>query len=122
MAKKTVLVIDDDEVLLSTIQPMLEKGGFSVVTENSGSGGFDAIRYSLPDLIILDTIMPEMDGIEFLGQLKSQVRTKNIPVIMLSADANAHNVSTCMALGAKYYMAKPFDRDKLVECVRKLVC
>lgn len=110
MTQKHLLIIDDDP----DIQAIAEMGlsmltDWSVKTAGSGVEGVAIARKTRPDAIILDVMMPEMDGVETLTQLRSQAETEAIPVIFLTAKAQASDRQNLYTLGAKGVIAKPFD-------------
>ncbi|MBI3316149.1 MAG: response regulator, partial [Candidatus Omnitrophica bacterium] len=85
MTKKTVLLIDDEKDILKLLQYNLEKEGFGVLTATSGESGFELAKAKRPDLVVLDIMMPGMDGLEVLKLLKKTSQTQPIPVVMLTA-------------------------------------
>jgi len=117
MDKKKVLVIDDEPAMHRLVQIILEVEGFQIV----GMGDQDETRRSIasgkPDLIILDIMMPEVDGFEILRMLKGDQETRDIPVIVLTVRNMEEDVRKAMALGADIYMTKPFQPSELVDAV-----
>ncbi len=117
MEKKKVLVIDDEPAMHRLVQIILEVEGFQIV----GMGDQDEARRSIasgkPDLIILDIMMPEVDGFEILRMLKGDQETRDIPVIVLTVRNMEEDVRKAKALGADVYMTKPFQPSELVEAV-----
>ena len=110
MTQKRLLIIDDDP----DIQAIAEMGvtmltDWTVLMAESGAEGISRATQSSPDAIVLDVMMPDMDGIETLKQLQSQVETREIPVIFLTAKVQARDRMNLYALGAKGVIAKPFD-------------
>jgi len=89
MGKKTVLVIDDEAGFLDVVKMRLEANNYQVIGAYDGREGFDKAKKEHPDLILLDLVMPNMNGFEALSQLKSDSRTMNIPVIVLTAKTEA---------------------------------
>jgi two-component system alkaline phosphatase synthesis response regulator PhoP len=116
MGKKiTVLVIDDEEHILNLFRchPSLDE--FKVAVAGDGYTGLEIARRVKPDVILLDWIMPEMDGMEVLSKLKKDAATKNIPVFMLTAKRAPSDVGTAICEGVDGYFAKPFDIVQLVQ-------
>jgi signal transduction histidine kinase/DNA-binding response OmpR family regulator len=111
-----VLVIDDDPTVHDLLKRLLQRQGFEVVGVQRGREGLKMAREIRPDVIILDVMMPEMDGWNVLSNLKSDAELSNIPVVMLSMIEDKH---MGFALGAADYLTKPLDRDKLSGMLRK---
>lgn len=112
--KKTkVLVIDDDPVLLEVMRTNLEMEGYDVITEASGAAGLATAIVDQPDVIILDILIPDMDGWEICRKLRAEPKTKYIPTIMLTALNETHNVVRGFECGADDYLAKPFEVAEL---------
>ncbi|MFT5138964.1 MAG: signal transduction histidine kinase/DNA-binding response OmpR family regulator [Lysobacterales bacterium] len=114
----TILVIDDDEVSLEISERILRKKGYSVITASSGDEGILKARESQPDVIVLDVIMPGMDGWQVLEQLKQDESTTGIPIIMQSMLSERE---LGLAKGADDYLTKPIDKANLTDAVRKLI-
>lgn len=111
---KRVLVVDDDEDMQALLQTVLEGQEYEVVTAEDGLVALQELEKEAPDLIVLDLMMPRMDGYAFAEELRKRGLQATIPVIVLSADTNAKQNAN--QLGADSYMAKPFDvRDLLGE-------
>ncbi len=109
-----ILVVDDNEDSLKIISKMLQAEGFEVTVERNGKDGLASAREKLPDLVIMDIMMPEMTGIEALDQLRASPPTSRIPVILLTAKSLDEDVLTGYRLGADYYMTKPFTAKQLL--------
>lgn len=110
---KTLLVIDDDRDIREVAKTSLELvGGFTVIVAESGQRGVNAAQEVKPDAIILDLMMPDMDGQETLAQLKRSSQTTDIPVIMLTAKVQARK-EELVAKGAAGFLVKPFDPMQL---------
>jgi CheY-like chemotaxis protein len=112
MAK--VLVIDDEAVLSHILRITLESHGHEVTTADDGSRGFASAQRQAPDAIVLDLMMPVMDGFAVLEALQNDERTAAVPVVVLSAIGTGYAEEYCYRLGAKAYMRKPFDSDHLL--------
>ena len=110
---ETILAVDDDIDILELIQMSLTAEGFDVITANDGTSGLEKARAHSPDLILLDLMMPVMDGFEVIGKLKADEQTRAIPVIMLTARAQTHERVQGLHAGADDYVTKPFDLDEL---------
>jgi CheY-like chemotaxis protein len=112
MAK--VLVIDDEAVLSHILRITLESHGHEVMTADDGSRGFASAQRQAPDAIVLDLMMPVMDGFAVLEALRNDERTAAVPVVVLSAIGTGYAEEHCYRLGAKAYLRKPFDSDHLL--------
>jgi two-component system alkaline phosphatase synthesis response regulator PhoP len=109
MAKDRVLVVDDEEDILELIQYNLSKEGYEVATSASGEQALQQARATLPDLVLLDLMLPGVDGLDVCRLLKSDRRTAHIPIIMLTARTEEADVVTGLELGADDYITKPFS-------------
>ena len=122
MDKETkILVIDDDEIMLEIIAQNLNTSGFKVSTARSGQEGLSIAAKEKPDAIILDWMMPEMDGNEVLKALKKDNALKHIPVMMLTAKDEINNISESLTIGAREYIVKPFDIENMVLRLRNMI-
>jgi DNA-binding response OmpR family regulator len=119
--QRTVLVIDDDPVILRLLEVNFQMEGFVVRLAGDGAEGLDAARAERPDVIVSDVMMPRMTGIELLAGLKADEATASIPVILLSAKAQASDVRAGLDAGADDYVTKPFEPLALVDRVLKLL-
>jgi two-component system alkaline phosphatase synthesis response regulator PhoP len=120
MAKR-ILAVDDEKHILRLVQINLEKAGYDVVTASNGREAVDAVRAEHPDLIVMDVMMPEMDGFEALQILKSDEATSSIPVVMLTAKAQDADVFQGWQSGADLYLTKPFNPMELLTFVRRIL-
>lgn len=112
--KQKILVVDDDPVILETIQEALQQGGFETVTAENGQLALEIVREDVPDAIVLDRRMPVMDGNEVLKRLRADERTKSIPIIMLTGDQEIEQVMESLHLGANEYVVKPVAPEDVV--------
>jgi len=117
--KNSVLVIDDEEHIRNILAYNLQLDGFEVYLVEDGPTGLEIAREKKPDVIILDWMMPEMDGLEVLSELGKDEGTKDIPVIMLTAKKMMLDVGQALYQGAADYILKPFEPEELVEIVRR---
>lgn len=108
---KHILAIDDDTNLLKLIEAQLKKLNYSVITAINGKEGLKLAEEGNPDMILLDIMMPVMDGFEVLKSLQKNERTKNIPVIMLTSKSQKESVQTAMQMGVIDYIVKPYKID-----------
>ena len=117
----TVLVVDDDPVIQKLLQVNFEMEGYDVVIAGDGEEGLALAREEQPDLILLDVMMPKMNGLEVAAALRDDDVTDAIPIIMLSAKAQASDVEAGLDLGVDDYVTKPFDPLELLERVATLL-
>lgn len=115
---KTILVVDDEENILELLKYNLEKENFNVIALNSGENIIYVLNENSIDLIILDIMLPQIDGIEILKIIKGNINFKKIPVIMLSAKSDEIDKILGLELGADDYIAKPFGIRELVARVK----
>jgi CheY-like chemotaxis protein len=118
---KTIMVVDDNPDIITIVKTILEGKGFSVFSASSGAELLNMLKGPKPDLIILDIMMPEMDGLEVLSRLKAMSETATIPVILLTAKVQYEDVLGGYKLGADYYITKPFTSTQLVNGINLLL-
>lgn len=121
MAKATIMVVEDDQDIRELISYNLGKEGYTVVPAESGEQALKLIETTNPDIIILDIMLPGMDGIEVLRNLKQGSRHAAVPVIMATAKSEDSDIITGLELGADDYIAKPFSPKVLIARVRSLL-
>jgi DNA-binding response OmpR family regulator len=109
----TILVIDDDSLLLALVEHKLTGRGYRVVTAEDGETGLARAAELRPDLIVLDAMMPGMDGFEVLKHLRSLPETTGIPTVMLTARKQERDILAGLSGGARDYLIKPFLPDEL---------
>lgn len=119
--QERVLVVDDDPDILQFVKVNLELEGYEAETAEHGRGALDTAKGSPPDLVLLDVMMPEMDGLTVLRRLRSAPVTANVPVILLTAKALAEDRVHGLDLGADDYITKPFDVEELMARVRSVL-
>jgi len=112
--KSTIMVVDDSPDLVEIVRLTLEGKGFNVRCAYSGKELLAALEKQKPDLIILDIMMPEMDGLEVLARLKSAPETSFIPVVLLTAMVRYENIIRGYRMEADYYITKPFTETQLM--------
>ena len=118
MSKGTILAVDDTLVSLDLLSGLLHLEGYQVLPANSGELALAAVAVKAPDLILLDLIMPGMDGFEVLRRLKANECTRGIPVVMLSAVTEIEQHVQALRLGAVDFVSKPFQREELLARVK----
>ena len=114
---KTILVVEDTKAVREEICDILRIEEYEVIEAVDGLKGLKAVNNKLPDLIITDILMPRLDGYKFIEELKSQDKTKNIPVIFLTAKAGKADKKQGMKLGVNDYLIKPLSPNDLLEAV-----
>jgi DNA-binding response OmpR family regulator len=113
-----ILVVDDEPDLVSTVEYRLKFANCLVVTASNGHQGLERAAAEKPDLILLDTNMPGMNGHEMLERLRADPALKHIPVIMLTARCEAQDIAAASARGISDYVTKPFDFGQLLDKIR----
>jgi DNA-binding response OmpR family regulator len=116
--QKRILAVDDEMVTARLMQYHLSRAGYEVTLAHDGVEALEKVQESRPDLIILDVMMPRLDGFEVIRQLKDNPDTEQIPVIMLTARSEAEDALQGYDSGAQWYLAKPFDPEVLLAYVR----
>lgn len=116
--KKKILIVDDEISICLLLENFLSQD-YDVVTINNGIEALEWLEGNLPDLILSDIQMPEMDGYEFLDNVRKRGFTKHTPFIMLSARSESKERIKCYKLGAQDYLTKPFNPEELEELVKK---
>jgi CheY-like chemotaxis protein len=116
-----ILVVDDDKVILRTLETILTKAGYSVIPLSLGREAVKVAKDKSPDLIILDIMMPDMDGGDVASILKKDPETKNIPIIFLSSLVTQKEEKSSSEKHRLYFMSKPLKRDELLRKVKKLL-
>jgi len=114
-----VLLVDDDRQTRLKLTRDLEGGGFAVSQAAGGRAALDMLQSESFDLVLLDLLMPEVDGYGVLAEMKADEKTRDIPVVIISAVENRENVEKCMRLGAKDYLTKPVAAATLNASVSK---
>jgi two-component system, OmpR family, alkaline phosphatase synthesis response regulator PhoP len=119
MAKK-ILAVDDERHIVRLIQVNLERDGYEVVTAFNGQEALKKIDEDKPDMVILDVMMPIMDGLETLKRIRANPATRNLPVLMLTAKAQDQDVFKGYQNGADIYLTKPFNPKQLLTFVDRM--
>lgn len=121
MAKERILVVEDDEDILQLLKYNLAKEGYGVATVTSGEEALKALKAEAPDLVLLDLMLPGVDGLEVSRMLKRDARTSQIPIIMLTAKGEEADIVTGLELGADDYITKPFSPRVMLARVRAVL-
>ena len=115
---QTILVVDDEPQIVRLVRAYLEEAGFRVVTASDGEQALYVARHEKPDLVVLDVLMPRMDGLEFTRRIR---RERDVPIIMLTARAEETDRIVGLELGADDYITKPFSPREVVARVRAVL-
>jgi DNA-binding response OmpR family regulator len=118
---RKILLVDDERVLVETIAYNLEQAGYIVITVADGASALEAVRREAPDLIVLDIMLPEIDGLEVCRQLRREGSTAHIPIMMLTARTDEIDKVVGLEVGADDYVTKPFGRRELLARIRALL-
>jgi len=116
-----ILIVDDEPDLVSTVEYRLKFANCSVVTASNGQEGLERAEAEKPDLILLDTNMPVMNGHQMLERLRNSYSLKHIPVIMLTARCEAQDIAAASARGISDYVTKPFDFAQLMDKINAVL-
>jgi DNA-binding response OmpR family regulator len=118
---KKVLIVEDEQDILQLVKLFLEKAGFRVATAMTGLEGLRRVKDEKPDLVVLDLMLPEMDGLEVCKRLRAAPESAMLPIIMLTAKAEESDTIVGLELGADDYVTKPFSPKALVARVKALL-
>jgi len=121
MSKAKLLIIDDESDLVEMLSLRLEANDYQVISASDGQDGLDKARSELPDLIILDVMLPKIDGYKVCRMLKFDEKYKQIPVILFTARTQASDIKLGADVGADAYITKPFEPDILLDKVAQLL-
>jgi two-component system alkaline phosphatase synthesis response regulator PhoP len=120
MASKKILAVDDERHIVRLIQVNLERAGYQVVTAFDGPEALKKVDAEKPDLVVLDVMMPKMDGFEVLKRLQANPETRDIPIIMLTAKAQDADVFRGWSSGVSAYLTKPFNPLELLTFIKRI--
>ena len=118
--KRRLLIVDDEPDLADMIKFRLESNGYEILLAHDGQQALEVARKERPDLIILDLMLPKMDGYKVCGLLKKDARYANIPIIIFTAKAQEEDKKLSQEVGANAYLSKPFEPKILLEKIREL--
>jgi DNA-binding response OmpR family regulator len=121
MDRKKILVVDDEESLVRIVRLRLEAEQYEVVTAYDGEDALRKAKEDKPDLILLDLMLPKMDGFWVCGLLKKDRRFKNIPVIIFSGRSQEDDIKFSQKVGADAYIIKPFEPQLLLDKIKELI-
>jgi two-component system phosphate regulon response regulator PhoB len=121
MSKQTILIIEDERALVEVLTYNLKKEGYEVISASDGQEGLRRAQTALPSLIILDLMLPVIEGLEVCRQLRSGARTRDIPILMLTARSEEVDEVVGFQMGADDYVAKPFKTKALIQRIKALL-
>ncbi len=113
-ANRNVLVIEDDKIMGQMVAEILDDAGFEVTTATNGSIAFEKLQERPTDFVVLDILLPEMNGFEIYTKLQENPQTSNIPVLIITAWADERHLERASQLGIRHFLAKPFTEDELL--------
>lgn len=117
----TIAIVEDESNIVELIKYNLDREGYKTISANNGRKGLEMIKQELPDLVILDLMLPELDGLSVCKQLRSDTQTKSIPIIILTAKSEEADRVLGLEMGADDYVTKPFSPRELVARVRAVL-
>lgn len=120
-SQHTVLVVDDVPVNILLVKGMLAKQKFNVISANSGQQALDILTHEQPDCILLDILMPNMNGFETTRAIRANIKTRDIPIILLSALNSDSDIKEGMEAGANEFVTKPFVQDRLIASIQNQI-
>ena len=118
---KRALIVDDDPMIVKLQTMILTRAGYEIDSAPNGREGIERAVAAAPDVVLLDVMMPDLDGLEVTRRLKADPRTSAIPVVLVSARTDREDVDAGKAAGASDYLRKPFDPDDLIALLDRLV-
>ena len=122
MSKEKILVVDDEKDIVELLQYNLEKEGYKISAVFSGEKCLENVKTELPDLMLLDLMLPEIDGLDICKFLKNNPQTSHIPIIMLTAKGEETDIVLGLELGADDYITKPFNLRELLARIKTVLC
>jgi CheY-like chemotaxis protein len=120
MAKR-ILIVDDDELVLIALEELLKPQGFEVQTVSSGSAALRALEHNRFDLMLLDIIMPEMDGLELCKKIREKENCRDTPIVFLTAKSTEKDKTQGLEAGANLFLSKPISPEKLLQLISETI-
>ena len=121
MSKKKILFIEDEAEIVDLMRTRLEANGYQMLAAYDGKEGLKKVKEDNPDLILLDIVMPKLDGMAVCGRLKGDLKTKDIPIIVVSASGGKNLSQRCRQAGADEVVIKPFAAEEILGKISKLL-
>lgn len=117
----SVLVVDDEPMTHTLVRMMLEPAGFRVTTADDGLAALASVQNEPPHIVLMDVMMPRMDGLEVCRKLRGQPETADLPIVLFSGKADFGAEAEGLSAGANRYLIKPMSRNNLIECLHTLL-
>ena len=114
-----ILIVDDSPLMIRLLQYMLQSAGYETETVSSGQAALALIAARRPDMVFLDVMMPDMDGLETLRRIRADARTQDLPVVVLTAKAQEADQEAALAAGANGYLRKPYTSAQVLGAVKR---
>jgi len=118
---KKILIVDDKREVVELVTATLEGEGYQIISASDGREALEKIGKEKPDLVLLDVVMPKMNGLEVLAKVKKDPQTKDVPIIMLTAKGQQLDKDKGMRLGAEDYIIKPFSPSHLLRKIEEIM-
>lgn len=118
---KKILVVDDDPYILMSLEFLMKKNGFEVMVARNGTEALDIVEKQVPDIVLLDIMMPDVDGYAICKHIKSSKKLKDAKVVFMSAKSKETDIRKGLDLGASLYVTKPFSTRQLLKQVQELL-
>ena len=122
MANEKILVVDDDANICELLRLYLTKEGYQVTVANDGEEGLEKFNAVKPDMVLLDVMMPRMDGFELVRNVRHDEAFKNLPIIMITSRSADKHREHALQLGANDFLGKPYSEERLLDCIRQQMC
>ena len=120
-ALKKILVVDDDPYILMSLEFLMKKNGYDVMVARNGTEALDIVEKQLPDLVLLDIMMPDVDGYEICKHIKGSKKSKEAKVVFMSAKSKEADIKKGYDLGASLYITKPFSTREMMKQIKELI-
>jgi DNA-binding response OmpR family regulator len=120
-ANRNVLVVEDDKIMGQMVAEILRDSGFNVTTVTNGMAAFEKLQERPIDFIVLDVLLPEMDGFEIYSRLQADPNASTIPVLIITAWADERHIERASQMGIRHFLAKPFTEDELLREILSLL-
>ena len=118
---KKILVVDDDPYILMSLEFLMKKNGYDVMVARNGTEALDIVEKQIPDIVLLDIMMPDVDGYEICRHIKKTAKLKHTKVVFMSAKSKEADIQKGYDLGAALYITKPFSTRELVKQIKELL-
>jgi len=121
MGGNRIMIVEDSPAIAEMVQDNLSEAGYDVIVANNGFEALRELEEFQPDLILTDIMMPKVDGLELCAAIQNRLETRDIPFILFSSSFDEQTVKRGKEIGARYFVAKPFEMKTLLDCVRKVL-